>query len=161
LTVSKTSYVDVHFVGGPMGGQHHTFRGEPDHQRVEHGGTYKLVKLDDRQHAQYQWTADNEGTDHAPRDGDEASAMLESGASIPEGESITVPAATAEDGERDRLPAKSSGEVKSDAHDAGKDKPADRRSESSSDKAANKADAQAADPDNSRTRKSAGATGSK
>lgn len=81
--MSKSSYVPVRFVGGPMGGTSREFAGEPKPVWTPKdgglGGTYRFewdrgddhVKL---RSGVYTWDADTEA---APADGDAASALME------------------------------------------------------------------------------------
>lgn len=82
--MSKTSYVPVRFVGGPMGGTDRQFAGEPKPSWTPKdgglGGTYRFEwDRDSSTHTKlrsgvYTWDADTEA---APADGDAASALIE------------------------------------------------------------------------------------
>jgi hypothetical protein len=82
--MSKTSYVPVRFVGGPMGGTDRDFAGEPKKVWTpKEGGLNGSYR--------FEWDRDNDGTklrsgvytwdqdaEAAPADGDAASALIES-----------------------------------------------------------------------------------
>lgn len=81
--MSKTSYVPVRFVGGPMGGTSREFAGEPKPLWTPKdgalNGSYRFEWDRGTDHAKlrsgvYTWDADTEA---APADGDAASALLE------------------------------------------------------------------------------------
>jgi hypothetical protein len=79
--MSKSSYVPVRFVGGPMGGTSRDFAGEPKKEWTPKagGGTYSFEWDRDSESGEkvrsgvYTW-ADGEGV---PTDGDSASALIE------------------------------------------------------------------------------------
>jgi hypothetical protein len=87
ISASKTStdkpetaeLTDVHYKGGPMGGQHRRFVGELESTVQSHGGSYSLDRADDGT-ASYVWNADADRRVPFATDGDEASHALGDGA---------------------------------------------------------------------------------
>lgn len=72
---------DVHYKGGPLGGQHRRFVGELDAEDQRHGGSYRLDRGEDGS-ASYVWDADPDRPVPHAIDGDEASAALGDGGKV-------------------------------------------------------------------------------
>jgi hypothetical protein len=105
--VSKTSYVAVRFDGGPRAGEESNTRGEPP--RVlnvkDHRGHYAMEwdRDDDGaklRSATYTWSEADEADPVEPRDGDEASALLDAAESSAQGAAERKPAAGAKAAEK-------------------------------------------------------------
>ena len=73
---------DVHYKGGPMGGQHRRFVGEePDAEVQTHGGSYRLDRAESGA-TSYLWDADEDRPVTHATDGDEASTALGSDGAV-------------------------------------------------------------------------------